>query len=112
MLPSLIFNVYSFGPTSRESFAEAQRLLAHFRIPHHAEVTRWCDAIALAQVLWVILATLLARGSRLCPILAITTIVSVLLTLAQLATGSDTLALLFPWRTSAFLVPLATTVSS
>src|SRR5262249_20715848 len=32
------------------------------------------------------------------------------LTLVQVATGSDTLALLFPWRISSVLVPVATTV--
>ena len=33
-----------------------------------------------------------------------------MLTLLQAATGSDTLALLFPWRISAALVPIATTI--
>src|SRR5262249_3669702 len=37
-------------------------------------------------------------------------VLSVLLTLVQVATGSHTLALLFPWRVSAVLVPIATTV--
>jgi hypothetical protein len=36
---------------------------------------------------------------------------SLLLTLLQIATDNDTLALLFPWRTSAFLVPLATAIN-
>jgi hypothetical protein len=33
-----------------------------------------------------------------------------LLTIVQLVTASDTLALLFPWRTSAMLMPVATTI--
>jgi hypothetical protein len=37
-------------------------------------------------------------------------LLGLLLTLAQVVTGSDTLAVLFPWRVSAVLVPLATTV--
>src|SRR5262249_41987977 len=53
VLPMLVYNIVAFAPTSAEIFAEAQRILAHFRIPHHAEVARWLDGIALAQVAWI-----------------------------------------------------------
>jgi hypothetical protein len=43
-------------------------------------------------------------------ILLVTFILSLLLTFVQVATGNDTLALLFPWRMSAILVPIATVV--
>jgi hypothetical protein len=108
--PVLIYNLARFAPSSPEAFAEAQHLLAHFRLPHHADPERWFDGIACAQLLWVIAAIALTRDTRLFPILVWTFTLSLALTLAQLASGSDTLALLFPWRTSAILVPLATTV--
>jgi hypothetical protein len=108
--PILVYNLAHFAPSSAEAFDEAQRLLAHFRLPHHADPERWFDGIACAQLLWVIVAAAWARGTRLFPILVWTFALSLVLTLAQLASGNDTLALLFPWRTSALLVPLATTV--
>lgn len=108
--PVLTYNLAHFSPTSSEVFAEAQHLLAHFRLPHHADPDRWFDGIACAQLLWVIVSIALTRGTPLFPILVGTFALSLALTLAQLASGSDTLALLFPWRTSAILVPLATTV--
>jgi hypothetical protein len=108
--PVLVYNLGVFGPSSPEAFAESQYLLAHFRIPHHAIVERWLDGIAWAQIGWVLFAMYLVRGSRLFVILLVTFTLSLLLTLVQLGTGNDTLALLFPWRTSAILVPIATAV--
>ncbi|HEY7313627.1 MAG TPA: DUF6798 domain-containing protein [Gemmataceae bacterium] len=108
--PVLVYNLLTFAPSSAEEFAKAQYLLAHVRIPHHALVERWLDGIACAQLGWVLLAMYLVRGRRLFVILGMTFTLSLLLTLVQLGTGNDTLALLFPWRSSAILVPLATAV--
>jgi hypothetical protein len=108
--PVLLYDFATFAPSSPEAFAESQHLLAHVRIPHHAEVGRWLDGIAWAQIGWIILATVLVRGRRLFPIMFLTFILSLLLTLIQFGTGNDTLALLFPWRSSAVLVPIATSV--
>jgi hypothetical protein len=109
-LPSVLYNLAMFAPTSATGFAEAQRILAEVRLPHHAMVARWFDGIAVAQILWIVLAMFLVRRSNLFLIILILFLGSLILTLIQLATGNDTLALLFPWRTSAILVPLATTV--
>jgi hypothetical protein len=108
--PVLIYNLQTFAPSSPEAFAQAQYLLTHFRIPHHALVECWLDGIACAQIGWILAAMYLVRGSRLFVILFVTFVLSLLLTLVQVATGNDTLALLFPWRTSAILVPIATAV--
>jgi hypothetical protein len=110
VLPVLAYTAAVFGPTSPEAFAEAQSLLVNFRIPHHSRPDRWWDAVAAAQVGWVVLALLLCRGTRLLTALGVPFLAAALLTLAQVATGSDTLALLFPWRVSAVLVPVATAV--
>jgi hypothetical protein len=48
--------------------------------------------------------------NRLFAVLAVPFVLSLLLTLLQLATGGNTLALLFPWRISALLVPIATAI--
>ncbi len=108
--PMLVYALRTFAPSSPETFAEAQHLLAHFRIPHHAQVDRWLDGIAWAQIGWVIAAISLVRGSRLCVILSVCFVLGLALTLVQIGTGNDTLALLFPWRVSAILVPIATAI--
>src|SRR5262249_23655523 len=70
----------------------------------------WFDVVAALQLAWVGLSLWLVLGTRLFAILGTVAAGSMLLTLVQLATGSDTLALLFPWRTSAGLGPLATAI--
>jgi hypothetical protein len=108
--PVVIYNIMAFAPTDAETFAEAQRILVHFRLPHHAEVGRWLDLIALAQVAWLVAGIFLVRKTKLCLLMIPVFALSLLLTLVQVATDNDALALLFPWRSSAVLVPLATTI--
>jgi hypothetical protein len=58
----------------------------------------------------MILGMLVVRHSPLFTIMVLVFLLSLLLTLVQVVTGNDTIALLFPWRTSAILVPIATAV--
>lgn len=108
--PVLVYNLRTFAPSSAEAFASAQHLLAQVRIPHHARIERWLDGIAWGQIGWIVLAMLLVRGSRLFAILLVIFTLSFALSLVQIVSNNDTLALLFPWRSSAILVPLATTI--
>jgi hypothetical protein len=110
VLPAVGYVLVCFRPTRAETFALAQDILANFRIPHHCRTDLWLDPVAGLQILWIFLAILLVRGSRLYPVLLVPFLLSALLTLVQLATRNETLALLFPWRISAVLVPIATTV--
>ncbi len=110
VLPGMVHAYLNFRPTSPEAFAEACRILAEVRIPHHCDPHRWFDAIAALQVAWIALSVVLVRRTRLFPILAALALASLALTLFQLLTGSHTLALLFPWRSSVILLPLATAI--
>jgi hypothetical protein len=110
VLPTLVYSIQTFGPTSPEQFSEAQRILAEIRIPHHADVRQWLDGIAVAQLAWIALGVLLTWRGPLFPLLVVPALGGLALTLVQVATGSYTLALLFPWRVSAILMPLATAV--
>jgi uncharacterized protein DUF6798 len=110
VLPMVIYNSLSFAPTSPQTFAEAQRILVHFRIPHHAVVERWLDPLAMLQVVWILTSFVLVWRQPVFLVLVLPFVFALALTLAQVATGSDTLALLFPWRTSALLVPAATAI--
>jgi hypothetical protein len=110
VLPIVVDVRLTFGPTSSGTFAEAQAILVNVRIPHHTRPDLWFDAVAGAQAAWVVLAAVLARPTRLRYLLAVPSLLALLLTLAQVASGSHSLALLFPWRVSSVLVPVATTV--
>jgi hypothetical protein len=110
VLPVVIYSLRMFAPTSPEHFAEAQRILAEVRIPHHADVGQWLDAIAVGQLAWIAVALWLTRGSTLFPVLTLPALAGLVLSLVQVATASHTLALLFPWRVSIILMPVATAV--
>ena len=70
VLPVVIRDLRTFGPSSPEEFARAQYLLAHFRVPHHTQLRCWLTLPAVAQVAWIIAALGLVRGTRLFAILA------------------------------------------
>ncbi len=110
VLPSMGYVLLTFHPTTASTFSEAQAILVNIRIPHHTRPDLWLDTIAMLQMLWVVLALFLARPVRFRYLLAVPSLLALLLTLAQVATRNDTLALLFPWRISSVLVPLGTTV--
>jgi hypothetical protein len=108
--PITVYVLMNFGPTSAETFAEAQDILVNLRIPHHARPDLWLDLVALLQIGWIVFATFLTWRTRLFPVLFVVLLLAGLLTAAQVATGDNTLALLFPWRVSAVLMPVATAV--
>jgi hypothetical protein len=110
VLPAVVDTVLRFAPTSPDVFARAQDVLVNLRIPHHSRVDLWLDPVAWLQIGWVLVALALTWRTRLFPVLAVPAAQAVLLTLVQLATGSQALALLFPWRISSVLVPVATAV--
>ncbi|MFO0968565.1 MAG: DUF6798 domain-containing protein [Gemmataceae bacterium] len=110
MLPVCVYVYFAFGPTSSDAFRQAQDILVDFRIPHHCLPHLWFDKIAVTQIAWMLLGVALSYGTRLFIPLVVATLLATLLTVLQVATGSDTLALLFPWRVSAIIMPVATAV--
>lgn len=108
--PIIVYVARTFAPTTQESFAAAQEILVNFRLPHHAQIEQWLDPIAVLQIAWITLGLLALQRSRLWAALGIPFLLSAGLSLVQWLTGNKTLALLFPWRMSAVLVPVATTV--
>jgi hypothetical protein len=111
MLPVAIHVVLTFRPTTPAAWATAQDVLMNVRLQHHALVHRWLGAPAYAQLaivcagLWVV-----RRSPRLFAVLAASTVVAVALTIVQVLSHSASLALLFPWRLSVYVVPVSASV--
>ncbi len=110
VLPILTYVYLNFGDTPAQTTAQAQDILVQFRVPHHALVSWWFDATAVIKILLILCALLLVRKQRLVWLLGVPFGVGLLLTLAQVISGSNFLALLFPWRVSTFLVPLSSSL--
>ncbi len=109
-LPVCVYILYTFGPTNPNLFEEAQQILAEVRIPHHCDIARWFDWVAGLQLVWAALGLVLLRRTPLFVVLLVAASGGVVFTLAQYFSANPTLALLFPWRISALLVPVATAV--
>ena len=110
ILPILLYTVYAFWPTSPQISQQANDLMINFRIPHHTIVAEWLDWTVWVQVGIILIAMFLIRKSKLFPIFTILFSASLLLTILQIVSQSDTLALLYPWRISALLVPVSTSI--
>ena len=107
--PSVAYIASHFAAFTQNS-AAAQSILANVRIPHHSQIARWLNWVAVIQILWIGLGLFLLRRTRIFVPLLVTTLGSVLLTSIQAVINNDTLALLFPWRISALLVPVCTAI--
>jgi hypothetical protein len=73
-------------------------------------VSDWLNWTVAVQGAFVLAALVVLRRKSLFSIFVILTGSAVLLTLIQVATRSNTLALLFPWRISILLIPLGVSV--
>ena len=110
VVPITLYSVWTFDATSAKEFREAQNILVNVRIPHHSRPDLWLDWIAVLQILWMGVGIVLSFRTRFFLVLLIPFLLGTVLTLVQVATNDPGLALLFPWRISSVLMPLATGV--
>lgn len=108
VFPILVFISVKFSFSSAEAGAEARRLLCEVRIPHHCLIDRWLDSWAWLQIVWILVGLTTLRQNVLFPVLVVGVGGAVVLTATQWLTRSYFLALQFPWRLSAVLMPIAT----
>jgi hypothetical protein len=106
--PILFYTISNFVSTPPESTQTARHILVYFRIPHHALITNWFDFTSIIKISLLITGLFLARKTKLFHILFIPTLIGLVLTIIQIFSESDFLALLFPWRMSTFLIPIST----
>jgi len=105
MLWYILFVLQDGGMKSNDA---AVYILAQVRIPHHTQISRWLDWIAGLQIAWMLLGLILVRKTALFRTLLLLAGGGLLLTLPLVFRDNDQLALVFPWRVSVLLVPIAT----
>jgi hypothetical protein len=105
-LPVLLYTALNFFPTA----PDVAQILVEFRIPEHTLLSYWLDWTTVFKAALVLSALVLTRKTRLFWILLISLLILLILTLVQWLTGSNSLALLFPWRLSTYLVPISTAI--
>lgn len=107
--PILVYIFSNFW--SVEGAEKAHAILTEIRIPHHAVVSVWFDMTSLIKMAVVIMGLYIIRNHKKLFIpLMLVFCISVLLSLYQVHSGDLFLALIFPWRPSALLVPIFSSV--
>lgn len=109
-LPIATYSLFTFGSANPQTWGEAQRILVEVRIPHHAVIDRWFAGADACQLVWISCGLWLVRCCPWGRALIVAALIGLVLSLVQYGTQSHLLALLFPWRISALLVPTATAV--
>jgi hypothetical protein len=107
-VPILLHSIAAVKPTSPALFTQAQEIFRFVRTPKSQDPRMWLTAATGVKLILVCAALWLMRRTPLLTIMGIPFAVGLVLTLVQIATGSNDLALLVPWRVMAVLVPLAT----
>ncbi len=110
VIPVLAYNQVYLGSTSPKMWAESMNILVHYRIPHHSLPEVWLGATAVIQFGIILIGVALSWKSRLFPVMLSLLAGGLALTMVQIATRSDSLAALAPWRVSVLLVPVSTTL--
>jgi len=110
--PIILYSWDIFSGGATEATIQARQILVDFRIPHHAQIEQWLDATVVVKLLIIALSLYLVRGTRIFGVLLVSAIVALTLTLVQVITKSTSLALVFPWRISTYLLPIGTTIFS
>ena len=108
VIPVLAYNQAYLDYTSSALWSESMNILVHYRIPHHSLPEVWFEKTAYIQFGMILVGLALSWKSRLFPLMLSLFTGGVTLTLVQIATKSDSLAALAPWRVSVLLVPLST----
>lgn len=106
----LLYTYFNFSPTTINTFSQAQDILVDYRIPHHVVVVNWFDRTVSIQIIVISLALYVTKHTKLYPILKWLLLTTIVLTVTHAFTGNKSLALLFPWRISVVLVPIASSI--
>ncbi|OGO25180.1 MAG: hypothetical protein A2W33_09700 [Chloroflexi bacterium RBG_16_52_11] len=110
VMPIILYSWGTFVGGAPEAISRARQILVDFRIPHHAKIGQWFDATVVAKLLIITLSLYLARGKRIFGVLLVSGLFALTLTLLQAISNNSALALIFPWRISTYLLPIATTI--
>jgi hypothetical protein len=91
---------------------DAASILVNIRIPHHALIKEWFDFSTVIKLALIMFGIFVIRKEKKISIpLLVMFIFSLSLTLLQAVINNDQLALMFPWRISALLVPVCSTIA-
>ena len=111
-MPVIFFLYKNFVIDENQINELAQKILVEKRIPHHANITHWFSYKDLISIFILFSGLFLIRKNQFIfiPIFTVT-ILAISITLVQYFSNNYFIALLFPWRSSVFLMPLTSLIN-
>jgi len=112
ILPIAIYIGYHFFLSDTEVIRAASYIIsAQIRQPHHAIISVWFSRSTYIQMVIIVSGIVLSHKNKpLFIVLLFCTSVMVCLTILQIISKNLGLALLFPWRSSTWIIPLCTAI--
>jgi hypothetical protein len=109
VLPPLLHTTIQFMPTTNDLTVRASYILAREKIPFHAIPMQWVTALDALKIFMIAVAAYVYRKQheRLAFVIAISLFLGLVVTAVFAFLDDDRLLLLFPWRVSAVLAPIA-----
>jgi hypothetical protein len=108
--PVVLYVLLTFASAPAEISRQAAEILVRVRIPHHADPGVWFNLTSLIQMVIMVSAIFIVRNRKIRWLLLLPLLGGSLLSAIQILTRNNSLALLFPWRISVVLFPLAMSV--
>ena len=109
-MPITIFVFFNFLNLDKETTILGQEILMK-RIPHHADILYWFsykDVISI--IIFLISLILIKDKKKLFISLGVFGFCSIFLSIIQYFLEINSLALIFPWRSSVFLIPISSII--
>ncbi len=106
LAPVAVYTLLTFAPVPGEAHEAAQSVLVDRAFPRGTKPEDWFTAADAARLVIVAGGLAVAWRSVLFPVLALSVAASAALTALTIATRSDALLLLAPWRATIFLAPV------
>ena len=111
ILPIVYYLFFNFYISDFQINFKAQSIMAENRIPDHAMVSSWFSYKDLQIILLIFFSLwLMFKEKRLFIPVSFVVFASIILTIIQYFTSSNFLGLLFPWRSSVYIVPLCSMI--
>ena len=106
LAPVAVYTLLTFAPVPGEAHEAAQSVLVDRAFPRGTKPEDWFTTADAARLVIVAGGLAVAWRSVLFPVLALSVAASAALTALAIATRSDALLLLAPWRATIFLAPV------
>jgi hypothetical protein len=108
VLPPVTYAIIQFVPTTSDLANRASHILVREKIPFQTIPMQWLTTLDILKIIMIAIAAYVCRkDGRLSSVMSVSLVLSVVATVIFAFVDDDRFLLLFPWRVSTVLAPIA-----